>query len=518
MIVIFDVDGTLLKGDSLLIAAKFSRSKLGFFVSSIKFIPLFFLWKIRIISTKKIKEKFIRIFKICEKFNYEEKNGRPKWLLNYLKKNINKEAYKKLIFHKEKGDQVILCSASLDMLLIPLAEYLDVDLISTKLEKFQDLWTSKIKGEICNGLEKIESLKRELKEKIDINEIEAYGDSRGDKELLEFADYPHFRSFSNESSEYPKYQFENILLIVSLIFFGYGILVILNQGYEVITTITKNHITIFKCLILILIGYFLRFLRWRILGEKLNLKIPIKDDFFIWMGSFAFTATPAKTGEAIRAYFLNKKFKLPLPKTLSTILFERLSDAFSVVLILMLNLNFLLNSIDYKISFSGVSSYYPLFFLIVMTIFFLKIIPNKINIKNSFRKYLPKIFIESTAEGYITLKKLFTLRIIFLTSILGVLSWLLEGSSLYYLINALGYSQININGAILTHTASGLIGALSMLPGGLGSTEISMISILSMQGLSLKIASLSTLIIRLMTLWFATLLGIISLFVLKKKS
>lgn len=153
-----------------------------------------------------------------------------------------------------------------------------------------------------------------------------------------------------------------------------------------------------------------------------------------------------------------------------------------------------------------------------MTIFFLKIIPNKINIKNSFRKYLPKIFIESTAEGYITLKKLFTLRIIFLTSILGVLSWLLEGSSLYYLINALGYSQININGAILTHTASGLIGALSMLPGGLGSTEISMISILSMQGLSLKIASLSTLIIRLMTLWFATLLGIISLFVLKKKS
>ena len=89
---------------------------------------------------------------------------------------------------------------------------------------------------------------------------------------------------------------------------------------------------------------------------------------------------------------------------------------------------------------------------------------------------------------------------------------------MYYLINALGYSQININGAILTHTASGLIGALSMLPGGLGSTEISMISILSMQGLSLKIASLSTLIIRLMTLWFATLLGLISLFVLKKKS
>ena len=102
MIAIFDVDGTLLKGDSLIIAAKYSRSKLGFFVSLLKFIPFFLLWKIRIISTIKTKEKFIRIFKICEKFNYEEQNGRSIWFLNILKKNINKEAYKKLLLHKKK--------------------------------------------------------------------------------------------------------------------------------------------------------------------------------------------------------------------------------------------------------------------------------------------------------------------------------------------------------------------------------------------------------------------------------
>ena len=516
MIAIFDVDGTLLKGDSLIIAAKYSRSKLGFFVSLIQFIPFFLLWKIRIISTKKTKEKFIKIFKICEKFNNENKNGRSKWFLNYLKKNLNKEAYKKLIYHQKKGDQIILCSASLDMLLIPLAKYLDADLVSTELEKSQDLWTPKIKGENCYGLEKIEALKRELQERIDINQIEAYGDSRGDKELLEFADFPHFQSFSNEPSEYPKYQFENILLLVSLIFFSYGILVVLNQGYEVLNTITKNYITIFKGLNLILLGYFLRFLRWRILGQKLNFKLPIKDDFFIWMGSFAFTATPAKTGEAIRAYFLNKKFKLPLTKTLSSILFERLSDGISVLLIFILNWNYLAKSNNYKLFNLEISAYYPYILILLITVFLLKIVFRRITIKNYFKKYLPKIFRNVTSEGYVYLKKLFTLRIIFLTSILGVLSWVLEGSSLYYLINALGYSQINISGATLAHTASGLIGAISMLPGGLGSTEISMISILSMQGLSLKIASLSTLIIRLMTLWFATFLGICSLFVLKK--
>ena len=46
------------------------------------------------------------------------------------------------------------------------------------------------------------------------------------------------------------------------------------------------------------------------------------------------------------------------------------------------------------------------------------------------------------------------------------------------------------------------------MPGGLGATELSTIGILSLQGISLSIATSSTLLIRLMTLWFATALGL----------
>ena len=62
MIVVFDVDGTLLKSDSLFLAAKKSRSIIGFFVSSISFIPLIIPWKLKLISDEKIKEKFIKSF------------------------------------------------------------------------------------------------------------------------------------------------------------------------------------------------------------------------------------------------------------------------------------------------------------------------------------------------------------------------------------------------------------------------------------------------------------------------
>ena len=52
-----------------------------------------------------------------------------------LKERINIEALNRIHFHKEKGDKVVLCSASLDMLIMPLANYLEVDLISTKLKR-----------------------------------------------------------------------------------------------------------------------------------------------------------------------------------------------------------------------------------------------------------------------------------------------------------------------------------------------------------------------------------------------
>ena len=56
-----------------------------------------------------------------------------------------------------------------------------------------------------------------------------------------------------------------------------------------------------------------------------------------------------------------------------------------------------------------------------------------------------------------------------------------------------------------------------MLPGGLGSTEATIIGLLKIKGVEINLASSLTLIIRLMTLWFATLLGVLILFLNKKK-
>ena len=135
MLAVFDVDGTLIRGDSLFLAAISSQSLVGTIISFLYFLPSFIFWRLKFISDESIKEKFVKYFKICEKFNREEYFDNNDWFLQILKKRINNNALNRIEFHKKKGDKVVLCSASFDMLLAPLADYLEVDLISTKLKK-----------------------------------------------------------------------------------------------------------------------------------------------------------------------------------------------------------------------------------------------------------------------------------------------------------------------------------------------------------------------------------------------
>ena len=198
-IVIFDFDNTLINGDSILIAAWFASNKFNIFFRFIKIIPYFLLFKCSIINPKRFKEIFLENFKICDYFNRKD-------TLNYLKKIkkiINIKALKRLKRHKINNEKIILCSASPFILVNEIASYLKVDLICTELYEKNNNYYPKIKGNNCNGYEKVVRLKKYLGE-IDNFSLEVYGDSLGDKELLDLAEIPHYRSFDNLIKIYPK--------------------------------------------------------------------------------------------------------------------------------------------------------------------------------------------------------------------------------------------------------------------------------------------------------------------------
>jgi len=56
-----------------------------------------------------------------------------------------------------------------------------------------------------------------------------------------------------------------------------------------------------------------------------------------------------------------------------------------------------------------------------------------------------------------------------------------------------------------------LAGAASMLPGGVGSTEVTIVGLLSMHDVPIGLATLAAVGIRLSSLWFAVVCGFMSL-------
>ena len=77
-------------------------------------------------------------------------------------------------------------------------------------------------------------------------------------------------------------------------------------------------------------------------------------------------------------------------------------------------------------------------------------------------------------------------------------------------------ADISFSFAIFVYAISMLAGALSFLPGGLGGAEAIMISLLVLKGMAMPAAIAATVFIRLATLWFAVLIGLLALYKSRK--
>ena len=194
-IVVFDFDGTITKKDSLIYFIKFSKGKLKFYFTFIIFFPLLVAMKLKLFPNWKVKQLvFSFLYKgvPLEKFN--------NWGIAFsdiIDKITYHKAIETLKQHKKNGDKVIIISASLENYLKPWANKIGFDFIlSTQIEVDND---NKITGNFstknCYGQEKVNRLLETFPDRNNYKLI-AYGDSRGDKELIEFANESYYNKFS----------------------------------------------------------------------------------------------------------------------------------------------------------------------------------------------------------------------------------------------------------------------------------------------------------------------------------
>ena len=81
-----------------------------------------------------------------------------------------------------------------------------------------------------------------------------------------------------------------------------------------------------------------------------------------------------------------------------------------------------------------------------------------------------------------------------------------------------GFSPITTTVVFGVYAVAVLVGALSFLPGGLGSTEAVMTALLVTQGFTVGDALLVTILCRIVTLWLAVCIGWVAVFALRHRT
>lgn len=200
---LFDFDGTLTSADTLLEFIRYACGRRRFFIGFALFSPLLVLMKLHLYPNYRAKQRlFAWYFKgmsidnfdlVCRRFAHHNQRLMRQKALDKLRE----------IFHN--NDTLCVVSASIDNWVRPFFDNIskasrsDFRVIGTEVEVDTDgVLTGRFRTHNCYGAEKVRRVLEampQLKSNRDDFWVVACGDSRGDKELLEFADEAHFKPF-----------------------------------------------------------------------------------------------------------------------------------------------------------------------------------------------------------------------------------------------------------------------------------------------------------------------------------
>jgi len=190
---LFDFDGTITSQDSLILFIRYAKGNLATALGILLLAPMLIAFKCKLIPNYKTKQwLFTYFFKGMSEAIFNQKAA--EFSLKQLETILRPEAIKKINWHKAQGHKIIVISASIENWLKPWCDQNQLALIATTLEIKNGHLSGKFQSKNCYGIEKVNRLKHSY----DLNKfktIYAYGDSRGDRELLEIAHHKFYRRF-----------------------------------------------------------------------------------------------------------------------------------------------------------------------------------------------------------------------------------------------------------------------------------------------------------------------------------
>jgi len=250
-------------------------------------------------------------------------------------------------------------------------------------------------------------------------------------------------------------------------------------------------------------NYLLRFLRWAFYLKVLKIEAPVDISALVFLSGLAMSITPGKAGELVKCYLLNSKTQVPVSRSAPVVVMERLTDVISVIILGLTGFVLLPIPVIVVLAVALAVSVIGLMFVLSRHTLRLTGLP----ILSKWSELL-----RDSQEGF---KELAAPRVLVVGVAIGAVAWFAEGLALWVILRGIG-SEIDLVRALPIYAAATLVGAVTALPGGLVGTEGSMLAFLQQSGVTRAGASAGTVLIRLVTLWFAVLVGLLALLALRR--
>ncbi len=287
--------------------------------------------------------------------------------------------------------------------------------------------------------------------------------------------------------------------LAAFVFAYIGFMLWTDSKYQLGERLADSGWVLLGLLPLIFCSFLLRYLRWRLLLRHCGRSPGFAPGLLAYLAGFALTASPGKAGELIRIRYFSR-LGVPANLTIATFVFERACD-----LIVVLGLSLL------------VAAQLPAFGMLAGTI--LAIVAAILIMARSQRglrtlqrflfKRMPRWISRPASTllgGIARFHSMLEPALIFRSLAIGTLAWLLPSVAFTALCASMGL-DLPLAAALGIYPAAMLVGALSFIPGGIGTTEAAIVALLASAGVAVPDAFVVAIGIRLSTLWFATLMG-----------
>jgi len=247
------------------------------------------------------------------------------------------------------------------------------------------------------------------------------------------------------------------------------------------------------------IGFVVRGLRWGRLMAAVGYPVRTSDALYMHLSSQTMTITPGRFGEGFKAWLASEMSEVPLSQAITLVFVERVADLVAIC----------------TLSLGGLSLFrgdgWTVLVLLIAVVTGAALASSVRVQRRAVRALTQRLGsgrYRVTADGVAeTLASALRFRSLSRWVPVSVFVWGIEGVALYICLRTMGFDGLSVTVTISAYAISTILGVLTLLPGGIGPTEASLVGILVAAGIPAAAASMATMMTRVSTLWWGVMVG-----------